>query len=226
MQKLRSRLITRISVERLSSYGNLNKDPVEVVIAKYLWNCALSEALYQSLHWLEITLRNNVNFAASQAFGSSWLINNDHLLHNEKSQVQDVIKRLRTEGKSTCQGDITAALNFGFWTSLFRKDYEQKLRSVLKNVFPYVTPTSDRTRKHISDRLHTIRKFRNRVFHFESIINHKPEIRYGEIKQTIGWMAPEILPFLDLNCRFSSEFQKGELHYLHDAQNILSNFSP
>lgn len=225
VQNKKSRLIMRISTERLSSYGNLAQDPLENVMAKYLWNCALSETLYQSLHWLEIALRNNVYSAAAQTLGTSWLTNGQ-LLHPEQKQVQDVIDRLRIEGKGTSLADITAALSFGFWTSLFRKDYEQKLRPILPKIFPYVTPASDRTRKNISDRLNTIRKFRNRIFHFEPITKYKPEVRYGEIKQTLEWMAPELIPLLELNCGFSSEFQKGEQHYIPDATKILSSYLP
>ena len=225
VQNKKSRLITRISTERLSSYGNLTHDPLESVIAKYLWNCALSETLYQSLHWLEIALRNNIYFAASQSLGSSWLTNGQ-LLYPEQKQVDEAIERLKKEGKGTMAADITAALSFGFWTSLFRKDYEQVLRAIIPRAFPYVTPASDRTRKNISDRLNTIRKFRNRIFHFEPITKYKPEIRYGEIKQTIEWMAPELVLFLELNCGFTNEFQKGEQHYLIDATKILSNYEP
>lgn len=215
----------RISKERLSSYGDLSTEPLDCIMSRYLWNCELSESLYQSLHWLEITLRNNIFEAASTAYGASWLTNGK-LEANEQRQVDDTIYRLNDEGKGTTPADITAALSFGFWTSLFRKDYENFLRPILPKIFPYVTPASDRTRKNISDRLHTIRKFRNRVFHFEPITRYKPDIRYAEIKQTIEWMAPEIIPFLSLNCGFSSELAKGELHYLGAVGNIFGNFDP
>lgn len=224
-QNRKPRLIMRISRERLSSYGNLDQDPLEQIMAKYLWNFALSESLYQSLHWLEVSLRNNIFLAASGAWGSSWLTNGYHLLPLEQKLINEAIDRLTTEQKNTNASDITAALQFGFWTSLFRKEYEQKIRTILAKIFPYVTPASDRSRKNISDRLNTIRKFRNRVFHFEPIINYKPDVRYGEIKQTIEWMAPEIIPFLDLNCSFVKEFAKGENHYLTEATNILSKMT-
>ncbi|WP_413613352.1 hypothetical protein [Bdellovibrio sp. HCB-110] len=219
-QLKKSRLISRISKERLGSYGYLDEQQLDSIIAKYLWNCALSESLYESLHWLEISLRNNIHTAASHVWGNSWLTNGQ-LLAPEQRLVDEALERLIKEGKKTNPEDITAALNFGFWTSLFRKDYEQKLRPILPRIFPYVTPASDRTRKIISDRLNTIRKFRNRVFHFEPIISYKPEIRYGEIKQAMEWMAPELIPFLELNCGFSAEFAKGDAHYVSEVKKIL-----
>lgn len=215
-----ARLISRISRERLSGYGYLEGQPLDLVMAKYLWNCALSESLYESLHWLEIALRNNIHSAATSTWGSSWLTKGQ-LLSPEQHMVDEAIERLQREGKSFNPEDIMAALNFGFWTSLFRKDYEQKLRPLLPKMFPYVTPASDRTRKNISDRLNTVRKFRNRVFHFEPIINYKADVRYGEIRQTIEWIAPELIPFLELNCGFSSEFAKGNTHYLPAVKGIL-----
>ncbi|MFM6929016.1 MAG: hypothetical protein ACKOX6_11165 [Bdellovibrio sp.] len=222
VQFKKTRLISRISKERLSSYGYLDGQPLDPVMAKYLWNCALSESLYESLHWLEVSLRNNIHTAAVNAWGYSWLTNGQ-LLQPEQRLVDEALERLQKEGKKTNPEDITAALNFGFWTSLFRKDYEYKLRPILPKMFPYVTPASDRTRKVISDRLNTIRKFRNRIFHFEPIISYKPDIRYGEIKQTIEWMAPELVPFLELNCGFSSEFSKGETHYSAEVKKILDS---
>lgn len=138
--------------------------------------------------------------------------------------MNELLWRLQNEGKSTNPSDLMAALNFGFWTSLFRKDYEYKLRSLLPKIFPYVTPTSERTRKNISDQLNTIRKFRNRVFHFEPITKYKPEVRYGEIRKTISWLAPEIAPFLELNCSFEEEFNKGPAHYLTAAKKALADF--
>lgn len=220
VQFKKSRLILRISPERLASYGHTAGQPLDPVLAKYLWNCALSESLYESIHWLEVSLRNSINVAASQSWGTAWLTNGQ-LLYPEQKLVNESIDRLLKEGKSTNPADITAALNFGFWTSLFRKDYENKLRPLLQRMFPYVTPSSDRTRKNISDRLNTIRKFRNRIFHFEPILSYKPEVRYGEIKQTIEWIAPEIILFLELNCNFSEAFIKGEGHYLAQVSRIL-----
>ena len=220
VQFKKSRLISRISPERLASYGHRAGQPLDPVLAKYLWNCALSESLYESIHWLEVSLRNSIDVAACQSWGTAWLTNGQ-LLYPEQKLVNESIARLLKEGKSTNPADITAALNFGFWTSLFRKDYENKLRPLLQRMFPYVTPSSDRTRKIISDRLNTIRKFRNRIFHFEPILNYKPEVRYGEIKQTIEWIAPEIIPFLELNCNFSDAFIKGEAHYLAEVSPIL-----
>ncbi|WP_374079960.1 hypothetical protein [Bdellovibrio bacteriovorus] len=219
-QLKKSRLISRISKERLGGYGYLDEQQLDSIIVKYLWNCALSESLYESLHWLEISLRNNIHTAASHVWGNSWLTNGQ-LLAPEQRLVDEALERLIKEGKKTNPEDITAALNFGFWTSLFRKDYEQKLRPILPRMFPYVTPASGRTRKIISDRLNTIRKFRNRVFHFEPIISYKPEIRYGEIKQAMEWMAPELIPFLELNCGFSAEFAKGDTHYVSEVKKIL-----
>jgi hypothetical protein len=218
----KSRLIMRISKARLASYGDLDKDPMEKILADYLWNCALSESLYQSLHWFEIALRNNIHMAASTQWGSSWLTSNK-LLYAEQKLVNDCAARLISEQKNQTPEDIVASLNFGFWSSIFRKDYEQKIRPLLPKIFPYSTPSSERTRRNISDRLNTIRKFRNRIFHFESILKYKPEVRYGEIKQTIQWMAPELIPFLELNCNFSTEYSRGPSFYINEARNILSS---
>lgn len=214
------RLKMRLSPARLNSYGDLTKDPLDEVLARYMWNCALSESLYQSLHWLEISLRNNIYEAGKSVWGTSWLTNGGQLLRPEEELVLDVINRLSKDGKSTTPQDIVAALSFGFWTSLFRAEYEIKFRSILPRVFPFAG--SDRKRHIISGKLNHIRNFRNRIFHFETIINYKPDVRYGEMRQVIEWMAPEILPFLDVTCEFKVEFAKGYGHYLKDCNQIIS----
>ncbi len=180
----------------------------------------MSESLWECLHWLEVSLRNNIHTAASRAWGASWLTNGQ-LLSNEQKMVDEVISRLVDEGKDTTPVDLVAALPFGFWTSLFRKEYENKLRALLMNMFPYVTPTHLRTRSNIADRLNTIRKFRNRVFHFEPILNYKPDVRYGEIRQLIEWMAPEVVPLLLVNCKFNIELSKTDKHYLPAVRTLI-----
>ncbi|WP_177420368.1 Abi family protein [endosymbiont of Lamellibrachia barhami] len=66
-------------------------------------------------------------------------------------------------------GRIIAELNFGFWSSMLDKCYEQVLwPQLIKTAFPYM-PRKIRTRKVLSQQFHKIRQLRNRIFHHEPI---------------------------------------------------------
>jgi len=62
-----------LSVERLRPYRTAPEDTDSVVLARYLWNMALSHALYPALHLLEVSLRNRIHQAATERFGTIWL---------------------------------------------------------------------------------------------------------------------------------------------------------
>ena len=59
-----------ISEERLSPYRHRNTAGSSLkIFASYVWNIALCESIYPTLHVFEVTLRNNINEAANKAFG-------------------------------------------------------------------------------------------------------------------------------------------------------------
>lgn len=60
-----------ISSERLRPYRRSPQEADVAVHARYLWNVALSEALYPPLQALEVALRNGIHAAATGAFGSA-----------------------------------------------------------------------------------------------------------------------------------------------------------
>jgi len=65
-----------ISSSRLKSYEKIiKKKTLENLIAGYLWNKQVSAALYPILQCLEVTLRNALHIAGSQAFSASdWYV--------------------------------------------------------------------------------------------------------------------------------------------------------
>ncbi|MBK2296731.1 hypothetical protein [Francisella philomiragia] len=77
------------------------------------------------------------------------------------------------------------------WTDLFSKTYEEQMRkNNLIKIFNNLPKDKQINRAYLSKKLNNIRNFRNRIFHYEKIIN-KPE--YLNIENDIN----EILEFLD-----------------------------
>ena len=58
-----------LSPERLDAYRQDGAGP-EITLARYLWNMALSEALYSPLQIAEISLRNTLHGCLTARFGT------------------------------------------------------------------------------------------------------------------------------------------------------------
>ena len=59
-----------LSPDRLGAYGQVQEGH-RVIVARYLWNIAISEALYAPLHILEVGLRNAIDRAMVAETGSA-----------------------------------------------------------------------------------------------------------------------------------------------------------
>ena len=93
----------------------------------------------------------------------------------DKDTIIKVKKTLLGMRKQIEAGRVVAELNFGFWTALMDRRYEQVLfPKLLKPCFPYM-PRHERTRKNVSARFERIRRLRNRIFH------HEPNPKWGLI---------------------------------------------
>lgn len=223
MQQTTGQLRRALSDERLNSYRRTPADTDIDLLACYVWNVALCETSYPTLHYLEVALRNSINEAASLSF-ENWLAPFSLiLLDNERGKVDAVIEKLVRRRKPVNVGRIVAALEFGFWTSLFKSDYDQRLwPRLLIPVFPHM-PARNRTRKYLSNRLTVIRHFRNRVFHHEPIW-HRPHLVqiHEDILETVGWIDPTIRDLAAAVDRFPAVYQNGMHAYDASVERILA----
>src|SRR5438552_2173704 len=105
------------SPERLGAYRRAGDDEA-AVLARYLWNSQLSEALYPTLQALEVALRNSVHAAVSRAYGrADWYDGTPAILQaRQQDLVADATATLRAAGKPVTPGRVVAELPFGFWT--------------------------------------------------------------------------------------------------------------
>src|SRR5688572_14106984 len=171
-----------VSAERIGSFRRGTADD-EAVLARYLWNIALCEALYPSLHFLEVALRNVVFEAAAATYpfagtagsggaAGSWLEQPGILHGDEARMVRAAGQRLSRRGKPCEAGRLVAELSFGFWTTLFDVRYEQNRvlwpRLFAQKIFAHA-PRQKRSRKALSPLLNRVRHLRNRAFHHEPI---------------------------------------------------------
>lgn len=191
-----------ISKDRLDGYFNEVKtrlgdcDLLEAY-TYYCWNTVLSESLYSSLEFLEVSLRNSIQNNATQYFNNALWFEDTRIMHSSNiDNVESAKKRLRKQRKHMDAGRIVAELHFGFWNSLFYARYEQTLwRPLIKKVFPRMNPRLH-NRNSLSARLEKIRKLRNRVFHFEPIWYLNLEERHAEIIEVLSWIEPAMVELL------------------------------
>ena len=188
-----------ISTERLTSFIRDNNDCIEDVIERYKNNIRISQALYPELSILEVTLRNAINTMLCNCISPTWLEDEikqqnillDHDYNILMKAYNDLQKEYPT--KTFTIGQVIAKLNFGFWTNLCSKRYNAKFwtkKGCFKGVFVNY-PKSQQHQIHIlSIKLRSIRKLRNRIFHYEPIFKKPTALldMYNMILEVLSYL--------------------------------------
>lgn len=210
-QKLRSAL----SEERLAGYESRTPGDGDLdTFCHYAWNLALGESLYPTLQCVEVVLRNAVHGAARGEFGNdSWF--DDSSIINSRFEVEAIAKakaKLQRQRKPLDPHRIVAELNFGFWTSLLDRRYEQILwPRLIRAAFPHM-PRRDRTRRNLLARFNEIRKLRNRLFHHEPIWYWTDlEDKHEHLVAALNWMEPAIADLVTSLDRFPDVYTNGRV---------------
>jgi len=174
-----------ITSKRLSTYTN---------IGEYELNLKQSKEYYIPLSILEVALRNSINSLFERFYGLGWLTGGAQFLRGDLlSKIDDAKQKLRVRNEDITKDKLVAELSFGFWTALFQSPYKHQMRtSNLKQIFPTLPKKEEYfiDRKIMSAKLDHIRKFRNRVFHYEKIVGKS---EYDTIEADIY----EILKYID-----------------------------
>jgi len=223
-----------ISLSRLKTYTTNGKSSNEEILGKYIWNVQLSENFYFLLKNLEISLRNSIYDAYRNSYPKRTLfdINKEdrykrkefHAIGSWK-MIKVVKYNLIEEKKEISDERIISQLNFGFWTKLLldnHRNYRDMWRQILKDVFPHkpIEYNLDREKKDVAQRLHKIRVFRNRIFHYEPIFNRDDlDNIHKDILDIIGWINPELLTLTKMFDRYEEIVVKERI-----IVNELSNF--
>ena len=205
-----------LSESRFAAYRTHPDEPLEAVLGRYRWNAALCMALYPALGLLEVSLRNNLHAAITGYYGTAaWYdLTPEKLAPREQESIRQAKNELRKQGKREEPNRVVAELNFGFWTSLLSKEYEQQLwPRLLIPAFPQM-PKRARTRARVAERLHEVRWLRNRVSHHEPIYKLASlGQRYSNIHEAISWLAPALLRLLPVGEDFSEIHARGFTAY-------------
>lgn len=192
MQQVPPNILERfLSSDRLGSYLRMANGDHTKAVALYLENLEQCQRFYTALHWLEIGLRNAMNRQLTVRYGDAWYDNRHLGLGTiEQQQIQKARDTLMKAGKPTGNGDMVAALNFGFWVNLFNNPYDDLWRFCLRKAFPgCATPLQ---RKEMRSKLHPMLRLRNRIAHYEPILSHDLATRRQDIIDIIRWIEPDM----------------------------------
>lgn len=235
-----------LSPERLARYRVRLDDTDVDVIARYLWNVDLCDALLPSLHFLEVCLRNRLNVAIAGIHGADWYTNDEIIrLSEQRDDVKRALAILARDGKPNDPPRVVAALGFGFWTALFKRSYEwnpnplwpKHIGAVLPNLNPYgALPGRGRGRAAAEGRLDLLRKLRNRISHHEPIWQgqkvgvgapRRPLIGDHEsLIEAIGWLSLEARTIAMRIDRFPDVYRRGYAGHLSVAGEMLQPAPP
>jgi hypothetical protein len=183
-------LVRALSAERLGRYvmaaGGLRGG-----LRLYEWNLAVSAAFHEPLSYLEVAMRNAIHHRLAQLAGQDDWWNSGGLVF-APAAVNAIEVALYQAGRrvGSTPGHVVAALPFGFWVSLLSSGgpaaYEVQLwRPALHRAFPHFRGH----RRHVHQRLETMRLLRNRIAHHEPIYYRHLAADYGRLLTILGWIS-------------------------------------
>ena len=205
-----------ISVERLLSFKQDDNDTIESLIARYQDNIRISQALYPELSILEVTLRNAINSTFCRHISETWI--EEEIQQQKILADQEHSKLLRAYNETMKEykqqrftiGKVIANLNFGFWTGLCSKRYSTKIwhkKECFRGVFTNY-PSEAQQINMLSKKLTSIRKLRNRIFHYEPILTKSLLNKYNEILEVMSYLPQDNSGILKNTSNFLDVYNK------------------
>jgi hypothetical protein len=188
-----ARLLSRPRVQRYRSAtpgGTL----VEA-LALYRWNLRASAAFYESIHYVEVSLRNVIDGALTDwqeridPGGDPWYRNqNTPLAPDAAGKVREAIRHATNRGTiPEVHGRVVAELSFGFWRSTLSDAYIRTLwQDALRSAFAPVR------RARLHDAIKTLLTIRNRSAHYQPIYFRDLVAVYALLLWTAGFISPDL----------------------------------
>jgi len=198
-----------LSQSRLATYYQLFPNDKQKAIEYYQLNTQIAESLYPLLSNLEIVLRNAIHNSFSIHFkNTNWYA---HVTYPELQDQINIAKSKISASKNQITIDkLVSELTLGFWTSLFNKNYAKDYWKPLMYAFPLLSK-QQKHRNVIAFKLNNIRKFRNRIFHYEPICNDLNILstNHTNILEVLQWINTDIVNWTKQIDRFDNLYQQA-----------------
>lgn len=187
-------LTDAISTARLSTYLRRSHGNVRHALDLYEWNIRAGPAMYPILHVIEVALRNAINRALVSQFGVDWPYAPGFLRSLpglERTTFEKCLRKLEGNLRKprVSTGDVVAAQTYWFWVTLLTSRFEQRIWSrEFAVAFPSAPSRIDREIVH--GRADTIRRLRNRIAHWEPLLDVDLVGAYQRAASVVRWTSP------------------------------------
>lgn len=197
-----------ISPPRLGPYLDAAGGNRKQAIQLYYWNIGLSGAVYESLHFFEVVLRNAIdaqlsawnatqNSPSGGTHDPDWLTDPSQLLFKLTQQGKDIKeatgraqKATRTRTERMGHADILAQMSFGTWKFLL-PDQTPGRMLLWKDALVLAFPHNSRPEKAITKDVAGIHLLRNRVAHLEPLLNTPSvHVQYLSMRRVLAAIHP------------------------------------
>ena len=192
-----------LSRDRLQPYLAATRGDQAAAIQLYGWNSQVSAAFYESLHYLEIGLRNAMDqqltsWAAAIGAAQPWYVDPAVPLTPPTRRKIAEARDFATRGAITeIHGKVIAELTLGFWWTLLSGKYNRRLwQPCLTHAFD-----SPVRRERLHSSLYELRLLRNRIAHHEPIHNRDLDAAYRLLLGTAGRISPMLCTHIDTTSR-------------------------
>lgn len=187
-------LTDAISTARLSTYLRHSHGNARRALELYEWNIRAGAAMYPILHMNEVALRNAINRALVSQFGADLPYAQGFLRSlpgMERTTFEKCLRKLEANLHSprVSTDDVVAGQTYWFWVLLLTARYDQRIWArEFGRSFPFAPSRIDRELMH--GRADTVRRLRNRIAHWEPLLDVDLVGAYQRAASVVRWTSP------------------------------------
>ena len=190
-----------LSKPRLNRYKTACNGNELKAFELYKLNINLSKDFYGILALFEVVLRNAINNHYKKHFSDDdWIINQTKTDFFPEEKKNIIIKEHNKiiKTKLYTPDKLVAALTFGLWVDMFSRNCFAKGNKTLLKIFPDKEKGVKYNQSFIHEELDDIRKFRNKIAHYEAICFNKENNIYVPYLEHILQKISKYIHFLGL----------------------------
>lgn len=126
-EEFHDEILRRLSRPRLDPYLRARGGNLAAAVRLYLWNMRMGSAYFESLHLLEIGVRNAIHDVLTCRNGrhatpaTPWYRDDTlRLQPPTRQRIKQAVEQATKDGVPEIPGKVVAELTLGFWTALLR----------------------------------------------------------------------------------------------------------
>jgi hypothetical protein len=163
----------------------------------------LGEAFHIPIQAVEVGLRNCINIGLTNTFDQNWWQNKtlENILDEERrTDLLQVLRRIRNRKLDLNTGQVVAGLSFGFWVGMLDGRYNPPIWGAqLRTAFPYFP--GGRNRKSLHLRVREVATLRNRISHHEPLIGRDTLTDFSKLMMLLDWICAPKAAWIRPHCR-------------------------